>query len=259
MGTRTAHAPGTFSWVDLSTTDPDAAKEFYSGIFGWEYDDLDAGEGMIYTMCKVDGSQACAISKQQEGQAAAGVPPLWNNYVTVESAGASTEKAKELGGNVMMEAFDVMDAGRMSVIADPTGAVLCLWEPKESIGAQIVNAHGALTWNELHTPDPDAAQAFYADLFGWTYDPMDTQGGPPYSIIMNGGSANGGVTNIQMGEPPSWLPYFAVDSLEEAISTAEGSGGSKLAGPIPMPQGQIAVLADPQNAAFALWEGELAD
>ena len=117
MGERTSHAPGTFSWVDLSTSDPADAKRFYGGLFGWTFDDLPVGDGIVYTMCLIDGKSVCAISAQQEQERSQGIPPHWNNYVTVEDVDASTAKAKELGGNVIVEPFDVLDAGRMSVIA----------------------------------------------------------------------------------------------------------------------------------------------
>ena len=256
MGKRTEHAPGTFSWVDLSTSDAGAAKSFYGPLFGWEFDENEIPEsdgGGVYTMCTVDGSPVCAITEQKD------VPPHWNNYVTVEDADAATAKAKDLGANSIMEPFDVMTAGRMGVFADPTGAALCLWQPKESIGAELVNAPGALTWNELHTADLDAASSFYGDLFGWKTEPMDTGDGPEYRVIHNGDRTNGGMMPPQGGEPPNWLPYFAVEDLEGTISKATESGGKSLAGPIPMPAGKIAVLQDPQGAAFALWQGELAD
>lgn len=259
MGKRTEHAPGTFSWVDLSTTDPDAAKSFYSDLFGWEFEDMPAGEGMTYSMARLDGDYAAALSAQMEQEREQGVPPHWSNYVTVESAADTASRAKELGGTVLMDAFDVLDSGRMAVLQDPTGAVFSVWEPRESIGAGVVNVPGALTWNELHTGEIDAATSFYTELFGWTTEPMDTGDGPAYHVIRNGERSNGGIMGIQAGEPPNWLPYFGVSSLDDSISKAESGGAQKLAGPIPMPQGKIAVLRDPQGAVFALWEGSMED
>src|SRR5918995_409715 len=140
MGERTSYAPGTFSWAELATSDADGAKSFYTTLFGWTYDDRPAGEGMIYSMA--------------------------NRYVTVASADEATARAGELGGKVLAEPFDVLDVGRMSVIADPTGAALCLWEPRATIGAELVNAPGAMAWNDLVTPDPEGAAAYYTGLFG---------------------------------------------------------------------------------------------
>jgi predicted enzyme related to lactoylglutathione lyase len=258
MGTRTAHAPGTFSWVDLTTTDTDSAKRFYGELLGWEFEDSpipeDAGGG-VYTMCKVQGSNAAAISGRREGDPS---PPHWNSYVTVESADDFASKANDVGGNVAMEPFDVMSAGRMAVVADPTGGFLAGWEPRESIGAERVNEPGCLTWNELHTPDVDSALEFYTGLFGWSKEEMDTGGGPRYVVIRNGDRTNGGVMPAQDGEPPNWLPYFVVTDRDETAEKATASGGSEFVR-LEMPQGRIAVLADPQGAPFGIWEGETDD
>ena len=114
MGTRTEHAPGTFSYVDLSTTDPDGAKAFYGELFGWDFDDQEVGDGMVYTNCRIEGATAGAISGQMEQERRMAVPPHWNNYVTVQDADATAERANEAGANVVMEPFDVMSARRMA-------------------------------------------------------------------------------------------------------------------------------------------------
>jgi predicted enzyme related to lactoylglutathione lyase len=131
MGDRTSHSPGTFSWTDLATTDTDAAKRFYGPLFGWDFDDQPIpGDGGVYTMLMRDGKAVAALFRGQEG-----MPTAWSSYVTVESADATATKATDLGANLMGEPFDVMDAGRMAVIQDPTGAVVSVWEPHGSIGA----------------------------------------------------------------------------------------------------------------------------
>jgi len=252
MPERDSYEPGTPSWVDLSTPDPDAAKRFYGALFGWEFEDNDIPGGGTYTMCKVDGEYVAAIPSSTDI-----APPHWNNYVTVASADDAAAKAKELGATLIEEPFDVMGAGRMALLADPAGATLCVWEARDAIGAGRVNEPGALTWNELHTTDLDGASAFYGALFSWTTEPMPTGDGPPYHVISNSGRSNGGITATQPGEPPNWVPYFAVSSVDDALSEANEGGGATLAGPIPMPQGRIAVLRDPQGAVFALWEGTL--
>ena len=254
MGTRTEHTPGTFSWVDLTTSDADAAEAFYGRLFGWEFDGRPIPGGGTYTMCKVGGELVCAIPPST-GQA----PPHWNSYVTVAGADDVAARAKELGATLIEEPFDVMDAGRMAYLQDPAGAALCIWQPGRTIGAGRVNEPGCLTWNELHTTDVDAAAAFYSDLFGWTTQPMDTGGGPPYLVIRNGERSNGGMTSTQGGEPPGWIPYFAAESLDDALSAASEAGGQALAGPIEMAAGRIAVARDPQGAVFAVWEGQLDD
>jgi predicted enzyme related to lactoylglutathione lyase len=261
MGERTSHAPGTFSWVDLSTTDQQGAKGFYAGLFGWAYDDRPVGDGIVYTMCLIDGKAACAISAQQDQERSQGIPPHWNNYVTVQDVDASTAKARELEGNVPVEPFDVPDAGRMSVVADPIGAVFSMWEPRNSIGAELVNVPGALTWNELATTDVDRAIEFYGQLFGWKFDEME--GGPMrYVLIRNGDRSNGGIrpqSEMEAGIPPNWLPYFAAASADEMVTRAGELGGNVLLSPVTVPAGRFAALADPQGAVFAVFEGDFDD
>src|SRR3954454_5511169 len=147
MGERTQYAPGTFSWTDLTTTDQDGAKAFYAALLGWQAEDIPVGENIVYSMQRVDGKNVAAISPQPQQQRDAGAPPTWNSYVTVESADAAVEKAKELGGTAHSPAFDVMDAGRMGVIQDPHEAFFAVWNPKQNIMIGLVNAPGAMCWN----------------------------------------------------------------------------------------------------------------
>ena len=162
MGERTQHTPGTFSWTDLNTTDQESAKAFYSALFGWEIEDMPAGEDVVYSMAAIDGKWVGAISPQPQQQRDAGVPPSWNSYITVADADATAARAAELGGSVHAPPFDVMEAGRMAVIQDPQGAWFLIWQPNQHLGAQLVNAPGALCWNELGSPDLDGSAAFYS-------------------------------------------------------------------------------------------------
>jgi predicted enzyme related to lactoylglutathione lyase len=259
MGERTKHTPGTFSWADVTTTDQGAAKAFYSGLFGWEADDLPVGDGVFYSMMKLDGSNVAAISPQPQQQRDAGVPPLWNSYVTVESADAAADRAAQLGATVHAPPFDVMDAGRMSVIQDPQGAFFMVWEPKQNIGAALVNAPGALAWNELASPDVDASAAFYGDLFGWTTDPFE--GSPQrYLIVKNQGRGNGGIR--ELGDdpaPPHWLVYFGIDDIERGLERVTDLGGTQLAGPIDIGIAKIGIVQDPPGATFAIYDGQFED
>jgi uncharacterized protein len=257
MGERTQYTPGTFSWTDLTTTDQDAAKAFYGGLFGWEAEDMPVGDDMYYSMQRVDGMDVAAISPQPQQQREAGVPPTWNSYITVENVDAVAEQAKELGATVHAPPFDVMDAGRMAVIQDPQGAHFLLWQANRHIGASLVNAPGALSWNELASPDLDASKAFYSSLFDWTVEPFE--GSPqPYLTIKNGDRSNGGIRELDSpGPPPHWLVYFAIDDIDEGIAKVEQLGGTKHAGPIDIGIAKIAVVADPQGAIFALYAGQL--
>jgi predicted enzyme related to lactoylglutathione lyase len=258
MGKRTSHKPGTISWADLATTDQTAAKEFYAALFGWEYDDQPAGEGVTYSMAKLGGRSAAAISPQQADEASQGVPPHWNVYVTVEDVDASTEKVGEAGGRVLAGPFDVFDAGRMTVLADPVGAVLCLWQAGTSIGAEVVNEPGSLTWADTATTDAEAAQAFYESLFGWRFDQMSEE--PPYWVIWNGERTNGGMTVPPPDVPANWFPYFAVEDVEAAMQAAQAAGGQPFVGPVDVPNGgRFALIQDPQGAAFAVFAGDFDD
>jgi len=163
----TSHAPGSFCWIELNTSDPAAAKQFYSGLFGWDAEDTPAGPDMVYTMLRIKGLDVAAMCGLQAEQKAHGVPPHWMTYVTVESADDAAAKAASLGGKVMAGAFDVMDVGRMAVIQDPQGAVFCVWQPKAHIGARLVGETGTFGWDELWTTDTKKAVEFYTGLFGW--------------------------------------------------------------------------------------------
>ena len=260
MGERTQYTPGTFSWTDLNTTDQQAAKDFYSKLFGWEITDMPAGEDVVYSMAAIDGKWVAAISPQPEMQRDAGAPPSWNSYVTVESADEALAKAKELGATVHADAFDVMEAGRMGVVQDPQGAFFLVWEPKQHIGAQLVNAPGALSWNELGSPDLDGSAKFYGDLFGWTTSPMD-MGDSPYLVISTAaGRSNGGIRPpAPQGAPPFWLVYFATDDLDGALRKVTDLGGNVLVDTTDIGVAKIAVAQDPQGAVFALYAGALED
>jgi predicted enzyme related to lactoylglutathione lyase len=253
MGERTSYAPGTFSWAELVTSDADAAKAFYTSVFGWGYRDNPVGDDQVYSTALRDGKDVAALFTSEK-------PPHWNCYVTVESADATAARAAELGATVAAEAFDVMDVGRMAVIVDPVGAALCLWEPKSHIGATLVNVPGALTWNDLITPDPADSARFYGELFGWTTEEIPGAGG--YRVIKNGERTNGGMMPLdrRMGAtPPNWMPYFGHQDIDRLLEEVAGHGGQVFNGPMRMPQGSIAVLGDPQGAAFAVWTGEYDD
>jgi uncharacterized protein len=255
MGERTSHAPGTFSWVDLATTDAGAAKSFYGGLLGWDFEDMPVPDSPPYTMARIGGRTVAALYSKRDDQA----PPAWLSYVTVEDAGAIAGRAAELGATVIAEAFDVLDAGRMAVLQDPAGAVFAVWQPRASIGAELVNEDGALCLNQLNTSDPEAAQAFYAALFGWTF--RGVPGGEAYWGIDNGERLNGGMMPLpaQAGAPSHWLTYFTSGDVDASAGKIGELGGRVLVGPMPVPSGRIAVAADPQGATFGLVEGRMDD
>jgi predicted enzyme related to lactoylglutathione lyase len=259
MAERTKYTPGTFSWTDLSTTDQDAAKQYYGQLFGWEAIDNPVGEGMVYSMMQIGGKDAAAIATQPQQQAEAGMPPLWNSYVTVESADATADRAQKLGGTVHAPAFDVMDVGRMAVIGDPQGAFFIAWEPKSHIGASVVNAPGALTWNELATADPEASADFYRELFGWKIEQFEGMQMTYLGIQNSEGQSNGGIRSAMENEPNYWLVYFGTADIDADTARAGELGGTVLAPATDIGVGKIAVIQDPQGAVFALYAGRFDD
>ena len=252
MGERTSYAPGTFCWADLTTTDAARAKAFYGELFGWEAEDMPAGEAGTYTMLRLDGRDVCGLAERADAT------PAWLSYVSVEDVDARSARAGELGATVLQEPFDVLDAGRMALVQDPTGAVLALWQPRRHPGAALVNDPGAMCLNQLNTPEPEVAQRFYGELFGWRIEPVGTDE-QPYWGVYNGGALNGGMMALPAGAeaPPHWLVYFTTPDLDAAAQAIGRLGGRVVVAPMAVPGGRIAVAQDPQGAAFALFEGDV--
>lgn len=257
MGERTTYTPGTFCWTDLSTPDQELAKAFYGALFGWTSEDFPIGDGAVYSIMRIDGKDVAAMTPQPQQQRDAGMPPVWNSYVAVESADRAAARAGELGADVHAGPFDVFDSGRMAVIQDPQGAFFAVWEGREHAGAQLVNQHGALSWDELYTTDLDASSAFYGDLFGWQIQAMEGMS-MPYRVIQNAGRGNGGMTTME-GMPPNWLVYFGTSDIEASAAKVVELGGEPMMGPMDIGVGQIAVVRDPHGAVFALYAGQFED
>jgi hypothetical protein len=202
-------------------------------------------------MCLVGEAQVAALHEATDQ------PPHWNNYVTVADADAIAARTEELGGTVFAGPFDVLEAGRMTAIVDPTGAFVVAWQPARHFGAALVNELGAMTWNDLQTDDVAAARAFYSGLFGWTVEEVPESGGRYWTIQGREGD-NGGMMPLPMeGIPPHWQPYFAVESLDDAQTRVRELGGTPLTEPIPVPGGGFIAVRDPQGAVFSLFAGHL--
>ena len=249
----TKHVPGTFCWVELSTTDGPAAKKFYTSLFGWSHVDNPIGDAGVYTMLQKNGKDVGAL--YQMGPEQKGMPPHWGSYVAVENANDAAAHAKELGATVMLEPFDVMEHGRMAVLQDPTGAVFSLWEPKSHIGARLINEPGSFCWNELYTTDPARAADFYTGLFAWTKDSRHMDIGE-YVIFNFGGRNAAGMMKIpkEWGPvPPHWMVYFAVADCDKTVEKAKSLGARITVPPTDIPEiGRFAMLIDPQGAGFSV-------
>jgi predicted enzyme related to lactoylglutathione lyase len=249
----TKHEPGTHSWADLSTSDVDTAIRLYTDLFGWDITKEDLPDGGVYAMGRIDGKDVAAIGPLQEEQAKMGIPPHWNVYVTVEDAEQKAKEAEAAGGTILAPAFDVMEFGRMAVIADPTGAVFNVWEPKSNIGAHVLGETNTISWTELTTEDTDKAGAFYAELFGYTLTPFGEDGN--YTVFTSGETQVAGMMKVPADQMrPNWLVYFRTDDPDEVTKKVKAAGGQAYLEPQDMEPGvgRVAVLADPQGAAFGV-------
>jgi predicted enzyme related to lactoylglutathione lyase len=240
----TSFPEGTFCWIELTTSDRKAATDFYTKLFGWTVNEVPMEPDNPYVLLLKNGTNAAALYKRRDDK----IPPHWATYVAVESADASAEKVKSLGGNIMAGPFDVMDMGRMAFAADPQGATFALWQPLKQ-GPFIVGETGALCWNELMTTDAESARKFYPALFGWT-----PKVSPEYTEWHLGGRGIGGlIEKLPPGAPPHWIPYFAVDDTDAFVDQVKALGGQVYMPPTDIPNaGRFAVVADPQGADFAV-------
>jgi predicted enzyme related to lactoylglutathione lyase len=273
MPERAGYIPGVPCWVDTSQPDPESAVAFYRDLFGWEFEDvMPPGAPGKYFMARIRGGDVAAVGSIPEG-----APPMamWNTYIWVDSADETAAKVRDSGGSVVMESFDVMDAGRMAVFTDPEGATFFVWQAKQNKGAQIVNEHGSLNFNDLNTRDVETAKSFYGSVFGW--QTLELEGGfqmwtlPGYGDYLardNPGLREqqaevGAVPGfedvvasiIPLGDdqpdvPPHWGVTFAVDDADAIADKAAAAGGNVVVPPFDAPWVRTTVIVDPQGATF---------
>jgi len=259
MATITQHAPGTFCWPELATSDQAAARKFYTSLFGWGVNESPMGEGETYTILLKGDKSVGALYTMRPEEAKQGAPPHWNAYVSVTSADESAAKAKQLGGQVLMDPFDVMEHGRMAIIQDPTGAIFCLWQAKQHIGANVLGETGSLIWTELMTTDTDKAGKFYTGLLPWKTESMKMDDDMVYTLFKRSDDQGAGgmmpIPKQAQGAPPNWLSYFAVDDVDKSAAKVKELGGKVMNPPQDIPNiGRFAVVTDPQGAHFALFK-----
>ncbi|HEX3318197.1 MAG TPA: VOC family protein [Solirubrobacteraceae bacterium] len=272
MPERDRYIPGVPCWVDTSQPDPEAAARFYGGVFGWELEDsMPPGAGGAYLIARLRGGEVAAVSSIPEG-----APPMatWNTYMWVDSADDAAGKVRDAGGTVMMEPFDVMDAGRMGVFADPEGAVFRVWQPERHRGASIVNEPGSLNFNGLNTRDVEGAKAFYGAVFGWRelgvqgagmwalpgYGDHLAAGDPGMRERMAEVGAPKGFEDVvasinpmpadQPDVPAHWSVTFAVEDADATAAKVAELGGTVRVPPFDAPWVRMAVLSDPAGASF---------
>ncbi len=258
MTTKTEYAHGEFCWADLATTDPAAAKTFYGGLFGWHAEDMPAGPGMTYTMCKLKNQYVAALYALDKGRQSQGEPSHWLPYINVRNADETAKKVSQGGGKVLHGPADVLDVGRMVNIQDPTGAYVAVWQAQKHIGAGTVMEPGTICWNELMTPNTEAAGRFYRATFDWTTESMDMGPAGTYTIFKAGTIQAGGMMArpAELKDvPPHWLTYFAVADCDSAATKVRELRGTVLRPPTDIPKiGRFAVCRDGQGAVFALFK-----
>jgi predicted enzyme related to lactoylglutathione lyase len=252
------YPPGTPCWIDLQTTDPAAAKDFYGQLFGWAFDEAAIGPRANYSAARLRNLSVAAIYGQGS-QKANGAPPHWNTYITVADADASAKRAVALGGSVLAKPGDIFSEGRMAVIQDPTGAVFSLWQPKDGVGARLVNEPNTWCWNELYTSNLDASGKFYSELFGWHSKVV--QSTEPAIKMLSFSLAGRDVASMmqiqkEWGDvPPNWAVYFAVENCREAVEKAKSLGAVVYLEPREIPGGgAFAGFQDPQGAHLLVME-----
>lgn len=248
MTQMSSHPAGAFCWIELATSDAVAARAFYTRLFGWGVNEFPNDKMGTYYIFTKNGRDAGAM--YQLGSDMQGLPPNWLSYIAVTNVDEAGEKAKSLGGHLIMPPFDVGDMGRMTIVNDPQGAPFALWQAKSNAGLGVRDESNALCWNELQARDLDAAKKFYPALFGWRLKES-----PQYVEFHLAEHAVGGMMQSQSpeGVPSFWLPYFAVDDCDRATETAKSAGAQVYVPPMDIEKvGRFSVLADPQGATFAV-------
>ncbi len=252
-----SHVPGAFCWAEVGTTNAQRTRAFYSEIFGWQYQDKQAGGFGVYTLCQLKGRDLAGLYEMPPELLKMGVPPHWMSYIAVTSADAACEKIRKHGGAIQQGPFDVMNVGRMAICKDPTGAVFSVWQAKEHKGAGIMGENGTPCWFELATKGLEKAEKFYVDVFGWSVK-RGTDAGFVYHEISAPGvpMPMGGMMELMPHHgpvPPHWLIYFTVNDCDGDVKRIQGLGGKVLAPPMDIPKvGRFSVVTDPAGAAFAI-------
>ena len=241
------------TWVDLSTTDAPAAREFYSKVFGWKIEvDPDPQYGG-YGMAEVGGKRVAGIGPKMSADA----PTAWSIYIATDGIDALAKKVEAAGGKVVAPPFDVGTQGRMAAFQDPSGAVISAWQAGAMNSPMPMGEPNTFGWAELSARGVEKAIPFYQKVFGWS--PKTQSMGPdqpPYTEFQLGGESVAGGQEMQAMVPaqvPSyWLTYFAVSDVDKSFKTATEAGARELVSPMDFPGGRFAIVTDPQGASFGL-------
>jgi uncharacterized protein len=244
----TSYQPGTPSWVDVGSPDPEASARFYGALFGWKVEEAVPGSGG-YRFFTLRGRRVAGLGPQAHSGA-----PSWSTYIATADAEAVTRAVARFGGRVLMPPTQMMDIARAAVFTDPTGAQFGVWQAGTLAGAGIVDEPGALRFSELATRAADRVIPFYQGVFGWTVREEQTSARSLWELD---GRRVGGLLEIDdqaapADTPARWSAYFAVEDADRAVETVRESGGSVLTPPADIPPGRIATVADPHGAVFSL-------
>jgi predicted enzyme related to lactoylglutathione lyase len=246
MSERSGYPQGVPCWTDLSTSDVAGAREFYGGLFGWEWQ-LTGPEYGDYSTGLLRGRKVAAVaSRMDDGQ-----PVTWTTYLAVADVDAFGAAVPAAGGTFVMQ-HDIGEQGRMAIAIDPAGAPFGVWQAAAHTGAELVDEPGTVVWNELVSPDLATAQAFYAAVLGVGWGSEEVAPGEPYGLLQVGGRTVGGATTPAAGERPHWRVYFEVADTEATAARAVELGGTLVTPVTPTPQGPMATFLDPQGGAFAV-------
>ncbi|HEY7525173.1 MAG TPA: VOC family protein [Candidatus Limnocylindrales bacterium] len=238
------------AWVDLATSDPAAARTFYSTVLGWQIEVNPDPQYGGYALARVGGQDAAGIGGTQSPDQ----PTAWSFYVGSDDLGATAERVKAAGGAVIAEPFAVGDQGRMAVFRDPTGAVISAWEPARMGGFQTEGPN-AFGWAELNARGVDKALPFYREVFGWTAKTTPSEPQPYTEFQLDGTSVAGALEmspELPGGIPSYWMVYFTVDDVDRANRVALDAGGRQVVVPQDFPGGRFSIVSDPQGAMFGL-------
>jgi predicted enzyme related to lactoylglutathione lyase len=249
----TSYAPGVPCWVDLMTSDPEGARAFYSGLFGWQFE-VGGPETGYYAQARVRGKPVAGLGGQPNPDE---MPVAWTTYLATDDVDGAIKRILDNGGMLTMAPLDVMGEGRMAIAVDPTGAAFGLWQAGRHFGAALVAEPGALCWSELGTRDLDAARRFYSAVFGYGWEDVDTgPDGPPYATFAVDGRAVGGAYRMPEDAPADmpayWMADFAVADADATVAKAQELGGGVLMPATDTPYGRFASLRDPQGAMFSV-------
>ncbi len=245
---------GAPCWIELFTSDPARARDFYGEIFGWTSEEAGEEYGGYIAFAK-DGRK---VAGGMKNDGANGAPDFWTVYLASKDAEQTVTSSSEHGGQVFVPAMDVVDLGRMAVLADAGGSSVGVWEPKIHRGFEIWNEPGTPGWFELHTRAYDETLAYYGEVFGWETQSMSDSPEFRYTVLLDGEEQLAGVMDDSVfpdDAPGGWQIYFRVDDADATLAEVVNLGGSVVMPAEDTPFGRLAGATDPTGTFFKLIQG----